>query len=111
MKSTKSKKPTVARKPKVNKEQNLLQDALRDLEGELRSLRSLRSGMEQKVRLDSKSLSNTQERELEIQNKLNNLKRQENLLIKKTHLTKEKLDIVIKRMEKIKTVERQLEEV
>ena len=101
---------TPAKKQKIKKEKDLLQDALQDLENELKSLRVTRSQMERKVKSASLELGSTQRQELEMQNKINTLKRKENLLLKKSGSTKEKLEAVSKKIEKIKTIERQLKE-
>lgn len=98
------------KKQKIEKEKDLLQDAVRDLEKELKSLRTMRAQMERKVKSASLELGSTQRQELDLQNIINGLKRKENLLIKKTQSTKEKLEAVSKKIENIETVERQLKE-
>src|SRR3989338_706799 len=106
----KSEKTISAPVKKLKKEKDLLKDALQDLESELQSLRTVRAQMERKIKSASRELGNTQRQELELQGKIGALKQKENLLVKKSVATKEKLDALIKKMEKIKTLERQLQD-
>ena len=95
---------------KIRKEEDLLRGALEDLEEEISSLRSVRSQMEKKIKSASRELGTTQRQELEMQNKINTLKSKENDLVKKTASTKEKLDAISQKIEKVKSIERQLKE-
>ena len=100
-----------SKKKGVSKEEDLLKDALTDLDRELRSLRASRRQLELLMEDVSGKLGYTQEREIALRNKISELMKQETVLEGKKSSCKDKLNNVLKRIEKVRTIETQLKEV
>ncbi len=93
------------------KERDLLHDALRDLDKELRSLRASKRFMEKKLGDCSGKLDFVKQQEIRLRNLISVSMRKEDLLQKKRNRLKEKVSALSERMEKVKAVERELKDV
>ena len=99
------------KKKGTSTEVNLLKDALKDLDKELRNLRSARSQLQKKLDLVSGELGSTQNHEINLRNKISELMKKEAALSKKKSDAKDKLASFDQRIEKMKSIERDLREV
>lgn len=88
---------------------NLLTDAIHDLDQELLHLRSARSQLQKKLNLVSGELGSTQSEEIDLRNKISELMRKEAVLSKKKTEAKDKIVSFDQRIEKIKSIERDLQ--
>ncbi|MBI2666010.1 hypothetical protein HYX13_00195 [Candidatus Woesearchaeota archaeon] len=91
--------------------ENLLKDALVDLEKELRSLRASRRELEGEMEELTGKLGFTQSKEIALRNKISELMKNETQLEEKRSSLKDKFNEVLKRIEKVRTIEAQLKEV
>lgn len=93
---------------KIKKEQGLLQEALRDLDIELRALRKSKKDLEQKLNLSSQKLNLLKEQEIKLRNLISLSMKKEAALLNRKNNLKDRLGEVTKRIEKVKTIEREL---
>jgi hypothetical protein len=96
---------------KLVKQRDLLKDALHDLENELRTLRSSKTELETKLQKDSSKLDFVKSQEIRLRNLISMSMKKEALLQKQKDKLKGKLTDVNKKIEKIRSIERELEEV
>ncbi len=93
---------------KSNRERELLKGALRDLENELNGLRSSKKLLENKLKGSSLQLDTLKEQEIKLRNLISlSMKKEATLLNKKTSI-RDKLAELNKRIEKVRTIEREL---
>jgi len=90
------------------KEQDMLKDALADLNRELRILRSSRKRLEFKMESLNHNFSFTQNKEIDLRSKISQLMREENAIEKKKASTKDQLVVVDQKIEKVKSIGQQL---
>ena len=91
-----------------NKERELLNGALRDLENELIGLRASKKLLESKLKRSSGQLDTLKEQEIKLRNLISlSMKKETTLLNKKTSL-RDKLVELNKRIEKVRSIEREL---
>ncbi len=95
----------------AGKERDLLRDAVRDLDRELRSLRAGKRSLEKKLGDCSGKLDFVKQQEIRLRNLISVSMRKEDFLQKKRNRLKEKLAALNERMEKVKAVERELKDV
>ncbi len=93
---------------KLQAQRNLLRDALADLEEELRKLRASKKELEQKIRTDSGKFDLVKSQESRLRKLLTLSIAKEEMLLKKKTITKEKLEKVVKRIEKVEMIDREL---
>ncbi len=93
------------------KQRDLLKEALRDLENELRTLRTSKTELEQKLQKDSGKLDFVKSQEIRLRNLISLSMKKEAILQKQRDKMKGKLTEVNKKIEKIHAIERELEEV
>ena len=95
----------------IETEKDLLAEALIDLNKELNKLRSAKKRLENKTRNVSSELDNTQSLEVSLRNKISELMRIESQLVKKKASTRDKMTSLDRKIEKVKSVERELRDV
>ncbi len=93
---------------KIKKEKELLKAALLDLEKELQELRAAKIQLETKFKRSSQGLGTLKEQEIKLRNLISAAMKKETVLLEKKNSLKDKLAEVIKRMEKVRTIEREL---
>ena len=93
------------------KEQNMLKAAMTDLEEELRKLRVSRGRLENKVNKVSQQLSLAQSQEIELRDRISQLMRTETDLENKKTKIKDKMAVLSKKIEKVRSIGRELKEV
>lgn len=98
-------------KKEVEKEKDLLNQAVMDLTKELRILRSAKNKLEKQMNSVSGELGSTQNQELELRDKISELMRKEALLVKKKTSAKDKMVLLEQRIEKVKEIGRELKSV
>lgn len=96
---------------KLVKERELLKEAIRDLENELRSLRKSKAELEEKFSKDSSKLDFVKSQEIRLRNLISLSMKKEAELIKKKDKVKGKLAEINHKIEKVRSIERELEEV
>ncbi len=96
---------------KLQKEKDLLKNAIRDLEGELQDLRRKKRKLEERLNVDSGQLDRVKEQEIRLRNLISLCMKKEDSLLKKKTRAKDKLAAVEKRIEKVRSIERELEDV
>ena len=104
MKKVRKQKPGSGKK-------GLLREALKDLERELRNLRSSRLALETKSKGIGASLGSAQNKEIILRNQISELMKKEAALEKKKTQTKDQLGELNNKIEKVKSIERELKEV
>lgn len=92
----------------LKKDRDLLRQALQDLEQELSSLRSSKKGLETQLRETSHQLDTVKNQEIKLRNLISLSMKKEGNLLKKKNSAKDKLAEVSKRIEKVRTIEREL---
>lgn len=95
----------------MQKERDLLDDALRDLNRELQSLRSARKKLELKMAGFSTQLGTTQNQEFSLRNKISALMKKEADLTKKKTTAKDRLVDLSHKIDKVKTIQNELKNV
>ena len=107
----------MGKKIKANKdatqkrERDLLKETFIDLENELKLLRSSRRKLEQKMGTVSKHLNSVQAEEIQLRNDISELiKKETNLEKNKTGL-KDKMEDLTKRIDKVKSIGRELKDI
>lgn len=100
-----------AAKKVMQKERVLLDDALRDLNRELQSLRSARKKLESNMAGFSTQLGATQNQEFSLRNKISGLMKKEAALTKKKTTTKDKLVDLNHKIDKVRTIQNELKNV
>ena len=114
---TKEKKEYMATKKTVNKdaiqkrERDLLKETFIDLENELKLLRSSRRKLEQKMGTVSKHLSSVQAEEIQLRNEISELMKKETNLEKNRSGLKDKMTDLTKRIDKVKSIGRELKDI
>lgn len=93
---------------KLQAQRNLLREALADLEGELQKLRAAKKELQQNLRTDSGKFNMVKSQESRLRKLLALSIAKEEMLLKKKTITKEKLEKVMKRIEKVETIDREL---
>ena len=115
VKKVRAPKPSKAKKsvPRkwLQKERDLLDDALQDLNDELRSLSSARKKLESKMTDFSTRLGATQNQEMSLRDKITDLMKKEAALTKKKTTTKDKLVDLDQKIEKVRTIQNELKNV
>ncbi|MDP3733808.1 MAG: hypothetical protein Q8R37_01135 [Nanoarchaeota archaeon] len=99
------------KRKQMKSEKDLLKGALHDLDKELRSLRSSKRHFENRSQDVSSELDSTQNREVNLRNQISELMKKEALLIKRKNSIKDKMNTLDKRIEKVRTIERELRDV
>lgn len=99
------------KKKAMKSEKDLLRGALQELDKELRSLRSSRRHFENRSQDVSTQLDSTQNREVNLRNQISELMKKETILVKKKNSIKDKMNNLDTRIEKVKTIERELRDV
>jgi len=102
------KKLVKRKKEKVLFKQDMLREALKDLNSELKTLRSSKKSYETKGTNLSESLTNAQNKEVQLRTIISRLMKQESSLVKRKTKTKDKIAELDKKIEKIKAIERDL---
>ena len=95
---------------RVEKYKVLFKDVLRDLDAELHALRSRRRRLEARLAEFSNALGSTQNKEIELRDKISALMKKETLLMKRRSTAKDEVMEVTKKIEKVSSIERQLRE-
>ncbi len=90
------------------KERELLKGALQDLEAELKQLRDSKKQLEAKFKRSSGGLDTLKDQEIRLRNLISAAMKKETILLNKKTALKDKLAEIIKRMEKVKNIEREL---
>ena len=111
VKTVRAPKPSKAKsipKKVMQKERNLLDDALRDLNRELQSLRRARKKLELKMTGFSTQLGATQNQEFSLRNKISGLIKKEAALNKQKTTAKDKLVDLNHKIDKVKTIQNEL---
>ena len=93
---------------KLKKDRDLLRQALQDLENELSLLRSSKKTLEAQLRDSSRQLDTVKNQEIKLRNLISLSMKKEATLLKKKNTAKDKLAEVNKKMEKVRTIEREL---
>ena len=93
---------------KPTKERELLKGAIRDLEAELKQLRDSKKQMEEKFRRSAHGLDTLKDQEIKLRNLISIAMKKETALLNKKNALKDKLGELVKRMEKVKNIEREL---
>lgn len=93
---------------KSTKERELLKGALQDLEAELKQLRHSKKQLEEKFKGASGHLGTLKEQEIKLRNLISLSMKKETTLLERKNSLKDKLVEVTKRMEKVKSIEREL---
>ena len=93
---------------KLRAQRDLLRDALGDLEQELKKLRALKKELEQKTRTDSGRFNTIKNQESRLRKLLALAITKEDDLLKKKTKTKDKLEKVLKKIEKVDAINREL---
>ena len=96
---------------KLKKERDMLADALRDLDRELRDLRSTKKELSQKFSETTTQLDRTQDRKVKLQTQIALAMSKETNLLKKKSQVKDKMSSLDTRIQKVKAIERELKEV
>ena len=92
-------------------QQNLLKEALQDLEKELKALQNAKGRLDNQSERVSGDISMTQAQEIELRTKISNFMKKEALLVKKKTLLKDRIIALDKKIEKVSSIERELKEV
>ena len=92
-------------------QQNLLKEALQDLEKELKTLQNAKGRLDNQSERVSGDISMTQAQEIELRTKISNFMKKEALLVKKKTLLKDRIIALDKKIEKVSSIERELKEV
>ncbi len=92
------------------KERTLLRAAVRDLNTELRALQASQRDIERKLNKDSSQLDKVKDQEIKWRNLISQSMKTETDLLKKKNKAKDKLAELNKKIDRVKTVERELEE-
>lgn len=95
----------------LRKQRDMLRAALKDLNTELRSLRASKKELEEKLKNDTGKLDFVKGQELKLRNLISLSMKKEDLLAKKRNKTKDKLTEVNEKIDKVKSVERELQDV
>ncbi len=95
----------------LKKDRDLLRQALQDLENELSALRSSKKELEGKLRESSRQLDTVKSQEIKLRNLISLSMKKESTLLKKKNFAKDKLAEISKKMEKVRTIERELGDV
>ncbi|HLD01232.1 MAG TPA: hypothetical protein VJC39_05820 [Candidatus Nanoarchaeia archaeon] len=96
---------------KLRNERNIMRDALRDLQKELKTLRSSKIRLEREMAEKSVKLEGVQDQVIRLREIISLAMRKEAILIKKVESAKNKIDLVDKKIEKVKSIERDLKDV
>ena len=94
---------------KLQAQRDLLRDALQDLDQELKKLRASKKELEQNLRADSGKFNTVKEQESRLRNLMTLFMKKEDILLQKKTKAKEKLEAVSKKIDKVKTVQRELQ--
>ena len=94
---------------KLQAQRDLLRDALQDLDQELKKLRASKKELEQNLRADSGKFNTVKEQESRLRNLMALFMKKEDILLQKKTKAKEKLEAVSKKIDKVKTVQRELQ--
>ena len=95
---------------KHRKEHDLFREVLGDLNKELRLLRIQRLRLERQLKGYSEELGSTQNKEIDLRDKISGLMKKETAMIKRRSDAKDKIMLLTKRIEKMSAVGRQLRE-
>ena len=107
----------MGKKIKANKdatqkrERDLLKETFIDLENELKLLRSSRRKLEQKMGTVSKHLNSVQAEEIQLRNDISELMKKETNLEKNKTGLKDKMEDFTKRIDKVKSIGRELKDI
>ena len=93
---------------KLKKDRDLLRQALQDLENELSLLRSSKKTLEAQLRDSSRQLDTVKSQEIKLRNLISVSMKKEATLLKKKNTAKDKLGELNKKMERVRTIEREL---
>ena len=93
---------------KLKKDRDLLRQALQDLENELSLLRSSKKTLEAQLRDSSRQLDTVKSQEIKLRNLISLSMKKEATLLKKKNTAKDKLGELNKKMERVRTIEREL---
>ena len=92
------------------KERTLLRAAVRDLNTELRALQASQREIERKLNKDSSQLDKVKDQEIKWRNLISQSMKTEADLLKKKNKAKDKLAELNKKIDRVKSIERELEE-
>lgn len=96
---------------KLKKQRDMLKAALKDLNSELRSLRFSKRKLEEKLKTDAGKLDFVKGQELKLRNLISLSMKKEEALTKKKSRTKDQLAGLNEKIDKVKSVERELKDV
>ncbi len=95
----------------LKNQRDMLRAALKDLDSELRSLRASKRELEEKLKNDSGKLDFVKGQELKLRNLISLSMKKEDLLTKKKNRTKDCLVEINEKIDKVRSVERELKDV
>ncbi len=96
---------------KINQERDVLKTVIKDLDEELHVLRSSKKRIEERLSSDLSQLDSVKSQEIKYRNLISEAMKKEATLLKKRNNAKDKLEELNKKIDKIKSIEREMEDV